>query len=256
MRVRMVCFVAFLSLFASSLMAEASDIGAGGGADQFVQSSSPAWDSGVARSLLPSGTVSVDIMVPTLPSRAIDIIDKIQTSIANNPTWWIEFTANVPPGEPIPYDPRLGVTEEEYHEFLHLATRMEMAKIGEAPVHFSWLDDDVVQLDGGEALSDLTGIEIDLAAGIISTPFGVLKEHRYISESTTVDSGPGPWQGIAWNLEEYGPDLFSVTIAEFALGRLAESGRGIMLLEAQIVQRLVEREIFYLLYYDLPENTF
>lgn len=65
--------------------------------------------------LLKKGTHKADIMDSIVQTpEQLRILGKFQKAIQENYTWYIEFLKTVPEGQPVPYDGKLGITQEEY----------------------------------------------------------------------------------------------------------------------------------------------
>ncbi len=104
------------------------------------------------REIVVEGRLTVDVMENALPLLATELAARMQVAIAKNPQWWAEHVKKAQPGEPLPYDPRIGVTESEYKEFLTLSKKMTLQKTTEATLAISRKGDDVYILDGGPVL--------------------------------------------------------------------------------------------------------
>lgn len=204
------------------------------------------------RDLIPRGVVQVDIMEVGAWPRQIELAARLQASVAAHPEWWVEYVAKAPPGQPLPYHPRLGLTEAEYQEFLELSSSMQMVKVADGTLNFVWDSPTHIRLIGEGSLADLTGITIDLAADRVETPFAILRERTEIN-NTDVDSPTGPWRGIQWKFEHLTPDLSSGAVVKLALGRRDEDGRGILYYNARRIKGRSAQSVRYVLYYDLPE---
>ena len=61
-----------------------------------------------------------------MPPPEIDkYVAKVETAARKDPKWFREFSAQAKPGVPLPYDERLGLTKEEYTEYLALWNKRE-----------------------------------------------------------------------------------------------------------------------------------
>lgn len=205
------------------------------------------------REVVPRGPVQVDVMQLGLPRRALEIGQRLDANVAQDPQWWSEHVRNAPAGEPIPYDPRMGISEEEYAEFLELASRTTLLKVSEATLDFEWIGSRRVRMRAEGELSELNGIEIDVAAQRAKTRFGPLPERVEINN--TSETGPtGPWRGVQWRGEVVEPERSFGASVQLAIGRLSRDGRGILYYDAHWIDGdLVDRAVLILLY-DLPSR--
>lgn len=192
----------------------------------------------------------VDVMEMLLPPRAAELAARLQRAIRQNPEWVLAQVQSAKPGEPLPYDARLGVTKEEYDEFLALSQQRTMQKKRNAKITITMQADDVYALDGGDALPDLNGIVIDLKNDLVRTPFGIAKER---SEINTTDKSPlGSWRGIQWALDDVAPDGIDAIFAKLAIGRQTRTGRGIIYYDVKIRSSEGKNRISHVLTFDLP----
>lgn len=201
-----------------------------------VQSSIPIGE------LIPRGVVEVDVMDFSFPARLFELAEKLQSSVARNEAWWYNHVQNTPPGEPLPYDPRMGLSKSEYEEFLRLGASPTLVKIAESTLEFSWINGKRVRITGPEMLWILDGVEIDLDSDSVETPFGKLLDRTEVN-NLSEDSATGPWSGHQWSLVSFS-ELMSVSLA---FGRLHENGRGILYYKV----RSAQGEATLILFYDL-----
>lgn len=200
------------------------------------------------REVIPKGPVQVDVMQLGLPRRALDLAQRLEANVAQHPKWWSEHVQNAPEGEAIPYDPRMGITEAEYAEFLELASIGSLVKVGEATLDFQWLGSRRVRLGAQGELAALNGIEIDVVLQRAKTPLGALPERVEIHN--TSESGPtGPWRGVQWSGEIVAQDLSFGASIQLAIGRLSRDDRAILYYDAHWIDGdLVDRVSLILLY--------
>ena len=67
-----------------------------------------------------------------LPPPEIDkYVAKVETAARKDPKWFREFSGQAKPGVPLPYDERLGLTKEEYAEYLALWNKREFKPMEE-----------------------------------------------------------------------------------------------------------------------------
>lgn len=176
--------------------------------------------------LLVPGTITVDVMAVGGTPRANELGKKVKQAIAKNPSWFAEHNKkhrkNMKPGEPLPYDERMGLSKSEYKEFLMLSKKMTTQKIKQVPLIITKKGDDTFVLDGGKELSDLTGIEIDLKNDQVQTPFGILAKRSIVNASER--SALGAWTGVRWELEQLDSNSGTGTVASLAIGKIKQSG--------------------------------
>src|SRR5205823_104448 len=72
------------------------------------------------RPLLHRGTSRAEILESWSPPRLRDLNRRVQHAILGNKTWWRDQLAHLRPGETMPYDAKIGLTPDEYREFMSL----------------------------------------------------------------------------------------------------------------------------------------
>jgi hypothetical protein len=70
------------------------------------------------RDIIVAGSVTVDVMDISAPPRIREILQRFQKAIEQNPSWLLEAVKESRSGGPLRYDPRMGLSEAEYKEFL------------------------------------------------------------------------------------------------------------------------------------------
>lgn len=203
------------------------------------------------RALLPVGTLTVDAMDVAPSPRMTELSQKLQAAVRQNAEWFQQQVRSARPGEPLPYDARLGLTRAEYEEFLRLAGSIELRKVAEAPLVVRAEGTRLV-FDGGTGMPDLTGVAIDLAADQLVTPLATVTGSREV-HNDSARSGIGPWHGRTWAVEELSADAREGKLVSLSVGRLRESGRGVIYWQQRQVQggRQTMRMV-RILFFDVP----
>ena len=173
--------------------------------------------------LLPIGKCKVDVMGVAYPKRVLELTEKFQGAIATNKNWWLNYIKeNAKEGEPLPYNPKFGLTKEEYAEYLSLAEKRTLEKIGSGFLQVK-TNSSNYEFDGGSTLPDLTGLKINLQKLTIETPFAVLSNPTH--HESLGGPGLGAFSGYQWNFEKGDIDKGEKTTASFLIGKLKETGR-------------------------------
>lgn len=180
------------------------------------------------KSVLPTGSLTVDVMQLGSPPRLAELGGRLQEAARQDPEWWVEFARRGRPGQPPPYDERTGLTQEEYKEFLELNDQVALVKAAEAELHVAETEPGVYELYGGEKLPELNGVAIDLNQDEVRTLFGTAGQRSDI-KANDGQRATGRWNGVEWRLHSPGMDEDTGLLIVFALGRLTESGKAILL---------------------------
>ena len=170
---------------------------------------------------LPTDEISVERVDVELPPRLVELTNKLKLAMEQNPDWAMEHVKKAQLGKPLPYDPRLGLTKEEYDEFLSLADIKERKVVGSGTLVVKPLSANLYQLDTRGTIPDLDGITIDLDKNVVTTPHAVCSD--YSQPRVTKGGIFGPWKGHAWKFEEVDPDKLTGTVVRFTLGKTDDS---------------------------------
>ena len=187
------------------------------------------------------GRIAVDVMASTPQDRVQQLSEKIQAAAVQNQTWFLEQVKNAKPGEPVPYHARLGVTEDEYKEYLVLiANPNPIRKAATTTLTVEKVAENRYRLNGGDQLPYLTGIVADFAKGIVLTPLGKC-DSMFVVHASQSQRLTGSFNGYQWIMRSGNLDWIgdakqaSFTSVRFILGCLTHTGRGILYYKAREV---------------------
>jgi len=199
--------------------------------------------------ILPEDGISLDVMQPALPGRLEELARRVQQAVASDPTWFAEHVKNGEPGQPLPYDERLGLSALEYDELLALTKTGTMTPVANARLSLSRTDGRVV-FNFGEDFPGMEMVELDLNSDTVSAPAGVASVRKRIAAR---EVWPGPWNGFQWS----SPGLENTRVDrgfKFAIGRMVENGRGILYYRTYPGSASPDAALQYVLMYDLSTN--
>jgi hypothetical protein len=174
---------------------------------------------------LPNGKVKADVMILVAPPRASELGAKMLAAVQKNQQWFLAYVRSATPGEPLPYDPRLGMTSQEYAEYLRLLSQTTLRKSGETELVFKRTPNGRITIAPSAGLADMAGIVIDTRLDTVETPYGRAEHHSEIVASKD-QQATGPWNGIRWACQKTSPT--GTTNMNFALGRRTEDDRAIL----------------------------
>lgn len=172
--------------------------------------------------LLPAADGKVAVMSLDPPVRLHELTARIQAAAQSDPAWFMEHTKSATPGQPLPYDSRLGLSEAEYREYLTLGSSIGLKKVRDATLKVLPKDGGKLFLDGDDSLSDLTGLTIDTAALQVHSEFGVLGPPTRVTASDA-QKATGPWNGYTWKLNAGAYSADKLVSASFSLGRFVKT---------------------------------
>ena len=92
--------------------------------------------------------VKGQIGVPMPPPAIEKYIAKVEAAVQQDPKWFKEFSASAKPNEPLPYHENIGLTKEEYDDYLKLWSQREFRQIGDLEGARDLLQEVIAKADG------------------------------------------------------------------------------------------------------------
>ena len=165
-----------------------------------------------------------------IPPKEIDkYVAKVEAAARKEAKWFREFSSQSKPGLPLPYDERLGLTKEEYDQYLVLWNKREFKAMEDVMLLLrqssggTW---SITSTGGASAISTLRYYPKDDA---FRSPNGELKRIEDIKADST--SILGEWTGHEWKFEE--ETGLGKTKENIALGRFADNKFGMIVYRVQ-----------------------
>ena len=165
-----------------------------------------------------------------VPPKEIDkYVAKVESAARKDPKWFREFSSQSKPGVPLPFDERLGLTKEEYAEYLALWAKREFKPIEEVMLLLregsggSW-----VISSTGKA-STISTLRYDGKEDLFRSPNGELK--RIADVKADPESILGDWSGSEWKFEE--ETSLGKTKENIALGHYSDNKWGLLVYRVQ-----------------------
>lgn len=173
--------------------------------------------------LLPRKTVRADVMTVRNPKRMEELGKKFQEGAASKREWWLEYLRENAEKRPLPYHENMGLTREEYAEFLKLGSGQTLEKDTEIQL-LATKTEGGVQLRFDDMKNALQPIDFDLTAASVTTPLATMTspERR--------DSGPGggllgPHISYSWSARTGTLESGTWTSVHVTVGRILATGR-------------------------------
>jgi hypothetical protein len=180
--------------------------------------------------LLPPGEYRAELMRFVAPARFIELSSRLVAALRANPELVMELEAQGEPGEPVPYDGRIGLTEEEHAEYLRLSDQLRLAKYDEATVTVE-RDQSGEFVLGLPVDSEMNGIiTLDSKQLTVKTPYGDLASPSDVVADPR-QLATGPFNGYSWR-NEATPSSSEPRIKLY-IGQLAESKKGFIAYEVR-----------------------
>jgi hypothetical protein len=186
-------------------------------------------ESPVSQYLPKSDTVTGTIMTISMSKEETEnaqkLVAKFQKAVEEDPEWFLDYAKKAPQGEPMPYNPKMGLTEDEYKQILSMSEKMKLVEGKKIKVTFNKQDDNSIKIST-DPDSPINNLVIgDKQAGV-KTPYGQLQTFTEIHQ-TQAKSPTGPWDGVEWKMEKTDNEDFAKSI-RFAMGRLANKATNII----------------------------
>lgn len=165
-----------------------------------------------------------------LPPKEIDkYVAKVETAARKEPKWFREFSAKAKPGVPLPYDERLGLTKEEYEEYIALWNKRDFKPMEEVMLLLRKSAGGTWAVTSTGRASSISTLRYDPANDVFRSPNGDLKRLEDIKAEPT--SILGEWVGHEWKFEE--ETSLGQTKENLAIGRYVDKPFGLIVYRAQ-----------------------
>ena len=165
-----------------------------------------------------------------MPPPEIDkYVAKVESAARKNTAWFREYSAQAKPGAPLPFHENLGLTREEYDEYLKLWNKREFKPMEEVMLLLRQRGEKSWTLTATGGASSLSTLRYDAASDTFSSPNGELKRIEDIKADAA--SILGEWTGFEWKFEE--ENSLGKTKENVALGRFAGDKFGLVVYRAQ-----------------------
>ncbi len=192
--------------------------------------------------LLPEGKFTADIMDSVIQSpRQAELTRKFREGIQKNWEWFAQYSKTVEPGQPMPYHPNMGITEEEFNELQRYMSNIELVSSGTASFRIE-NENDIIQFKANGRLKLLELVKINLKTNEVNVG---KYELAFADTDNVVDDSTGlksKWKGYTWRYEEPKDisldalqDLQTLKAKQYkvTIGRLEKNGKTYMSIKGQ-----------------------
>jgi hypothetical protein len=176
--------------------------------------------------VLPTGRCEIELMTLQYTDRAQELALKLQAAVATNQDWFLEYIKKAKPGEPLDYDPRLGLTKEEYAEYLREAESRHLVSTGTRLPCIFRRKGDLLSLDIGDTNSPLNKIRLNTVTEELFASVGKVGMPIWRTSDNT-NSPLGAYDGCSWEYEKDDLESYDVRIVKLDIWRL-KPGRKIL----------------------------
>ncbi len=188
------------------------------------------------------------VMATAVPQEVDSLTQKFQAAMQNDLEWFQAFFAENGKVHPIPYHPRIGLTEVEFRRYLELVADLKWQKIGAITLTIKHLKNGGIQLLSEGDTSPLNEIRIFPGKGFVETSYGNLNEFSEVSSSNP-DGAIGRWSGAQWKKSERVND--KLVAVKLAIGKRTDHGDGIIYYDVKDFTHGVGENYSYVVLYPL-----
>lgn len=172
---------------------------------------------------------SIGMVAP--PEEIDKFIAKVEIAARKNPEWFKEYTVAAPPGVPLPYHENLGLTKEEYDEYIALWGKRSFKSTEEVLLVLRKTLGDTWTLTATGSAGVISTLRYDPAKDTFRSPSGIMER---LEDIKTDDKHIlGAWTGKEWRFQE--SSLLGLSKQNFAIGKFEKSEYGIIIFRAQEV---------------------
>ena len=201
--------------------------------------------------VVPKGKCELELMTIDVGERVRELSRKMEAAMKANSEWFLEAVKKAKPGEPLDYDTRLGVTKEEWAEYLRDMKKRHLASRNvRVPCIFRWRGD-TVSLDIGDPNSPLSQIRLDTKTGELAASVGRMGKPIWRSREEA-GSPIGAFDACTWKYEKSDLDAYDVRVGEVELRLLKPSGKMLWEVRDQEMVHKVKKRNFEVLFQYSP----
>ncbi len=167
--------------------------------------------------------------VVVLPPKGLDkYLAKVEEAAVKDPTWFEEFSKKTPNGVLLPFDEKMGLTKEEYDDYVKIWNSRKMESV--EPVQMRLTENGgkwSIQASGRGAVLSL--LKFDPKDSNFHSPNGTLAR---IADIDAVESSIlGAWKGQEWKITKE-DELISMK-ENFAIGKTKDGKYGMIVYRLQ-----------------------
>lgn len=184
---------------------------------------------------------SIGVIAP--PPEIEKYIAKVEVAARKNPEWFAGYTKEAKAGEPLPFHENLGLTREEYDDYLALWAKREFKSTAEVMLVLRETLGQTWTLTATGEAGVISTLRFDPVKDVVRSPNGELKRIEDIKAKAS--SILGAWSGHEWRFEE---DTGLGKIKEnFAIGKYDDKPFGLVVYRVQEISsegsRLLDKSL-------------
>lgn len=183
--------------------------------------------------LLPESGAVIDIMKTAVPERCDSLLTEWRTALAQDDDWirsYMEHHSDLKAEEILPYNPKFGITEDEYYEMVECISKPHFEKVAEDEFEIVQ-DGSIFRIASTKIIRDFINLRLDAESMALEGYFGRIEQYDTVISN---DAPIGKWSGYSWHKEE--GDAQNGKLISFALGVFDGTSRGLMTFKFRIVE--------------------
>lgn len=170
-----------------------------------------------------SGIISGHVVTFSVAPEDQAISQQFRHAVQDNMDWFKKAVTSNKPGQPLPYDRRMGITEAQYTQLMHMKSQVKTGAAVKVDVKRN-ADGGVSLVPEDEAAAALKGISFPPDEKSAVTPAGTLSIVNEIHQRDAA-APIGIWNGVEW-AEVATTD--AKPSAKIAFGKREADGSGVM----------------------------
>ena len=173
--------------------------------------------------VIPTGKTTVELLEVRFSERVEELARRWSSAVATNREWWMEYVKKHADERPLPYHTNLGISEQEYTEYLEGADKSRhLRKVSDAYVTFK-REGNLLSIDIGDASSPVEKWKLNLSTGDLLTPAGDAGKPVW-KNSDDATQPLGAYEGYSWNFEKSDATMSNARTASLWVYRLKANG--------------------------------
>ena len=149
---------------------------------------------------------------------------QFRLAVQNNMDWFKRYVTGNKPGQPLPYDPRMGVTKAQYEKIQHMTADFRPGDSIAITVR-KGSDGSIAFNSDAPNAAGLKSVTFPPDEKVAETPYGALSIVTEIHQ-TDGKAPIGIWNGVEWAQVKDNGD--AEPSAKIAFGKRAPSGEGVL----------------------------
>lgn len=179
-----------------------------------------------------------------MPPQEIDkYVSKVEEAARKNPDWFRDNAAKAKAGAPLPFDEHLGLTKEEYDQYLALWAKRDFVPKEDVVLALRQSGPEQWTISSTGSAGTISTLRYTAKDDVFRSPNGELKRLEDINADAS--SVLGAWTGREWRFEE--ENTLAKIKENIALGQYTEKKFGLLVYRVQEISsegtRLLDKSL-------------